>query len=256
MGKIITWNIRHGGMKKKNNIVSTLRAHDPNVIVLTEFRSNSAGDYITSSLRELGWRHQASGDASPNKNSVLIAAKEPFAGWEPLAPELPEPDRLIQVQFDRYNLCGVYLHPNERKIPYWEAIISAAGQHAEEPVVYVGDMNTGKHYFDEAGATFVGSNFMDQIEEAGFLDLWRNRNPEIREFTWYSPQSGHALPVPECPLVARPGHLNQSGSLLPSRPFSCSRRALGKPVEQSGFDSRVREPVASPDVNSGHSVHG
>ena len=101
MGKIITWNIRHGGTKNKKNIVSTLRDHNPDVIVLTEYRSNTSGDFITSSLRELGWQHQANGDASPKKNSVLIASKEPFAGWELIAPELPEPDRLIEVQFDR-----------------------------------------------------------------------------------------------------------------------------------------------------------
>jgi exonuclease III len=56
----------------------------------------------------------------------------------------------------------------------------------------VGDFNTGRHYLDEKGATYVSADYMDRIEAAGFQDLWRGRNPERREFSWFS-QAGNGF---------------------------------------------------------------
>jgi len=36
--KLLTWNIKHGGSSRINNILQTLVNHDPDLIVLTEFR--------------------------------------------------------------------------------------------------------------------------------------------------------------------------------------------------------------------------
>ncbi len=39
---------------------------------------------------------------------------------------------------------------------------------------------------DEPGATDRTAPFMDKILAAGFQDVWRDRFPEGREFSWYS----------------------------------------------------------------------
>jgi exonuclease III len=39
---------------------------------------------------------------------------------------------------------------------------------------------------DEAGATDVTALFLDKIQAAGFRDVWRDRYPEGREYSWYS----------------------------------------------------------------------
>ncbi len=56
-------------------------------------------------------------------------------------------------------------------------------------------------------------------------------------------------------IIDRPYTWTKSASFFPQI-FFCSRRALGKPVEQPGFDSRIGEPVASPDVDTGRVVYG
>jgi len=50
----------------------------------------------------------------------------------------------------------------------------------------VGDFNTCRPYLDEAGAIDKCAHYMDRIAEIGFCDLWRRRNPELREFSWFS----------------------------------------------------------------------
>ena len=39
---------------------------------------------------------------------------------------------------------------------------------------------------DEAGATDATAGFLDEVQVAGFRDVWRDRNPETREFSWFS----------------------------------------------------------------------
>lgn len=69
---------------------------------------------------------------------------------------------------------------------YWTAIVAKASEIVGKPALFIGDFNTGRHYFDESGATFSSAQFMDLIEAAGFKDIWRERNGEAREFSWYS----------------------------------------------------------------------
>jgi exonuclease III len=65
---------------------------------------------------------------------------------------------------------------------------------AAGPTILIGDFNTGKRYIDEDGATFIGSEYMDQLGVLGYLDSWRTLNPESREYTWFSSaQNGFRL---------------------------------------------------------------
>jgi exonuclease III len=50
----------------------------------------------------------------------------------------------------------------------------------------IGDFNTCRAFVDEPGAFDVTARFMDTVQEAGFRDLWRDRYPDGREFSWYS----------------------------------------------------------------------
>ncbi|MGE0415996.1 MAG: endonuclease/exonuclease/phosphatase family protein, partial [Acetobacteraceae bacterium] len=74
-------------------------------------------------------------------------------------------------------------------IPYWEAVIHAA-RSGQAPSLFIGDFNTGRNDLDKApnGTRFVRADFMDQITTSGYVDLWRVRHPEHREYSWFSPQ--------------------------------------------------------------------
>jgi exonuclease III len=67
----------------------------------------------------------------------------------------------------------------------------------------IGDINTGKHHLDEQGASFYGAEYLDKLEEVGFIDSWRIRNSEKREFSWYSNKGNgfrldHVFSTPGC----------------------------------------------------------
>jgi len=120
------------------------------------------------------------------RNGVLIAARRRFADIGPVSASVAEPWRMIEARIGRKTIYGVYM-PNLRvKIPYWQELIRTLSQRRDEAVLAVGDFNTCRPYLDEAGATDVTSHFMDEVQTAGFRDLWRDRNPDGREFSWYS----------------------------------------------------------------------
>ena len=72
------------------------------------------------------------------------------------------------------------------KVPYWEALIACLAAQADRKILAIGDFNTCRAYVDEPAAIDRTAYFMDRIAEIGFCDLWRQRYPEGREFSWYS----------------------------------------------------------------------
>ena len=83
-------------------------------------------------------------------------------------------------------IIGAYFPQGEAKRPYWRAIADAARQRSGEPTLIIGDFNTGRHFIDEARKTFAVAEAMDWMAEAGFIDLWRSRNPDTPDFSWES----------------------------------------------------------------------
>ena len=149
----------------------------------------------------------------PGRNGVLIAARRQFRELGALSPAVPEPYRMVGVELAGLRLFGVYM-PNLRlKVPYWEALIATLAADAAAPALAIGDFNTCRAYVDEPGAIDATAHFMDKIEAIGFCDLWRGRNPEGREFSWYSTRGNgfridHAFLSPV--LAARAGEVRYS----------------------------------------------
>jgi exodeoxyribonuclease-3 len=120
------------------------------------------------------------------RNGVLIAARPRLRQVVPVNPHVEEPWRLLDAVIGRLRLTGVYM-PNLRvKIPYWEALIQALSVPADEPALALGDFNPCRAFMDEAGATDRTARFLDDVQDAGFRDVWRDRNPDGRECSWYS----------------------------------------------------------------------
>jgi exonuclease III len=93
---------------------------------------------------------------------------------------------MLTVTIDRMRLFGVYMPNLKAKIPYWEALIDASRRHSGRHALAIGDFNTCRAFVDEPGATDRTAPFMDKIQAAGFRDIWRDRFPDGREFSWYS----------------------------------------------------------------------
>ncbi len=122
----------------------------------------------------------------PGKNGVVIAARRRLREHGAVSMALPEPYRMVRVELAGLLLCGVYMPNLLQKVPYWEALIAGLAAESERAALAIGDFNTCRAYVDEPGAIDATAHFIDKLEAIGFCDLWRRRNPDGREFSWYS----------------------------------------------------------------------
>jgi exonuclease III len=184
--RLLTWNIRAGGGTRLARIAAALASHAADVLVLTEYRSGEAGKALRSVLRDQGYVWSSPVEPPGTRNGVLIATKTKPRSLAHVTPHVPEPWRMLTLTIGSIRLFGIYMPNLKAKIPYWEALIEAAGPHAARRVLALGDFNTCRAFLDETGATDVTSPFLDKMLNAGMRDAWRERFPDGREYSWYS----------------------------------------------------------------------
>ncbi len=200
----MTWNIRHGGGAPGDAICDFLSARSGGLggdlfpslstIILTEFRANETGEKIQASLGEAGFHHQAvPPTTSPKQNTVLLASRLPFKSQT--FPDLGEDtNRCIKAEFDDLVLYGLYFALNAQKIPLFEFLCTLNSDVFETRALLIGDFNTGMNGgVDHEGAKFTAADQFERLQDLGWVDTWRSRHPEAREFSWYSQKGGKPL---------------------------------------------------------------
>jgi len=184
--RLLAWNIRQGGGSRLPRIADALARHEANILVLSEYRGGEAAGRLRAALALLGYRYATAISPPPGRSGVLIAARCAFRDLGPVGVGLPEPYRMVIAEFPAFQLAGIYMPNMLAKVPYWEALIATLRRRNGGHALAVGDFNTCRPYLDEAGAIDKCAHYMDRIAEIGFCDLWRRRNPELREFSWFS----------------------------------------------------------------------
>lgn len=183
--KVVALNIRHGGGDRVSVILDAINSHEADTIVLTEFRENKNSGKIRNALFKDGYIFQFSGSIEPKLNSVFIASKTAFVPKSDiLSPGLRH--RIIGAQFADLLLLGFYFPGKNEKEPVFSELYDVFHGSINEPVLALGDLNTGKHYVDEKGATFYCEEYMDKFDGLGFVDVWRKFHKDKKEYTWYS----------------------------------------------------------------------
>jgi len=183
--RILTLNVRHGGGKRVDTLLGKVQELVPDTIVLSEFRHGGSGTRFQDGLKGLGFPHQMASDIPVRTNGVLVASRHPITVADPGTGSWLE-DRHMVMRTNGLNLVAVYLPTGPVKLPSWERLFQTAMRLKDEPTVLIGDFNTGKHWIDEAGATFIGPEYIDRLESLGYADAWRSMHPDGREYTWYS----------------------------------------------------------------------
>jgi len=184
--RLLAWNIRQGGGARLPAIAEALARHEADVLVLSEYRGGDSALRLREALERLGYPHATGLIPPPGKSGVLVAARRRLRRHAALSDVLPEPYRLVHVEIGKLSLCGVYMPNLLAKVPYWEAVVAGLAARSGDHALAVGDFNTCRAYVDEPGAIDKCAYFMDRVAEIGFCDLWRQRYPEGREFSWYS----------------------------------------------------------------------
>jgi exodeoxyribonuclease-3 len=211
--RLVTWNIRAGGGTRLERIAQAIALHQADVLVLTEYRSGEAGKRLRAVLRDQGFVWLSPVEPPGICNGVLIATRVRPGSIAHVTEHVPEPWRMLTVTIDRVRVFGIYMPNLKAKIPYWEALIEASRSHSRRHALAIGDFNTCRAFVDEPGATDRTALFMDRILASGFRDVWRDRFPDGREFSWYS-HRGNGFRVDHAfvssPLALRIGDIRYS----------------------------------------------
>lgn len=185
--RIISLNVRHGGGSRVDAIAAALASHEADVLVLPEYRANGPGARLMVLLDRLGFCHQADSRPAAGTNGVAVVARRPWTSIRQPLERTPYAQRVLEIVFDGFTLGAVYFPLNASKVTFWrEQFLPLARLRLASPYVFMGDWNTGRHYIDEAGATFFGAPEFEAMTTDGWTDAWRSLHLDGREYSWFS----------------------------------------------------------------------
>jgi len=185
--RIATWNIRAGGGKRTEQIAHVILEECPDVLVLTEFRP-VPGRVLLELLQPLSY-HVAAGVPTGIQNCVCVLSRQPM---KELVVEMPPKSlhRWVSVVIPAADLIVLGAHvPNQseiwNKVDFWNAVEAFAAETAAQRSLILGDLNTALDE-DCQGDPIREAVYMKRLLEAGWVDAWRHRNPDAKEFSWFS----------------------------------------------------------------------
>ncbi len=191
--RLVSWNIRQGAPTRGARVAEALLAHDPSLVVLTEFHPTRSRPIAEAHARG-GLGHQAASAAGYGLE-VFIASSEPLGGPRPLVGHQPVIGGYTEVYLDAEALivAGVYVPVisavslTEKRL-FWAMLHEAANRHAHASYVVLGDWNTGDVPLDkeDAGSPFSCTPEYRRMKDLGYEEAWRALNGDRREFTWIS----------------------------------------------------------------------
>lgn len=197
--KVMTWNIRSGGGKNCSKIIDRILAHDPQVVVLTEFQKKNE-DILRSGLVQGGYSWIETSNPQDRENGLLVASKLEITKRGSMTHD-EDPQRWLSLYLpghkihllavhipggpDHKFINGVGISGRARKEMFWKKIIEFAKVHLNDKTVIVGDFNTGFRE-DAEGTPFILSKYMKELIQLGFVDTWRAIHKDRKEYTWYS----------------------------------------------------------------------
>ena len=188
--RIIEWNIRHGGSEKRMpGIIDSIDRFDADIAVLTEFRCSFEG-VIRQALAHKGFKNILTSNPTTGINGILVASKVEInqIPIKYIPSDLQHRWLELLVPIGDFRLLCIHV-PEARKKndkeAFWKSILMYAEFMKDERALIVGDFNTGLKQ-DAQGTPFVFSNYMEELVSKDWKDVWRERNPETREYSWYS----------------------------------------------------------------------
>jgi exodeoxyribonuclease-3 len=203
--KLISWNVNGIRAIAKKNFIQSVRELDPDVLCLQEIK---AGSEIFTEITEPLGDYSVFVNPAEKKGysgTAILSRKEPISvetgpKEEPFLPE----GRIQCAEYADFYLVNVYV-PNSgqglKRLDYRESWDAAfldylKGLQEKKPVILCGDLNVAhraidlkndkSNYNKTAGYTQTEIDGMDRLLKAGFVDIFRERNPDTVAYTYWS----------------------------------------------------------------------
>lgn len=202
--KIISWNVNGIRAITKKDFIPVIRELDPDILCLQETKADP--EIVQDVLAELGDYeiHARAAEKKGYSGTAVLSRIPPISLTQPEQGEIALEGRVQCADFQDFYLVNVYV-PNSgqglKRLEYreqWDRdfLEYLNGLASEKPLVLCGDMNVAHHSIDlkndksnynkTAGYTQVEIDGMDRLQEAGFVDIWRERHPDEVGYTYWS----------------------------------------------------------------------
>ena len=213
--RVVAWNIRAGGGSRAGAIARQLARWAPDVVALSEFRATPPSLALAATLAARGLPHQLSTAraGAPGVNALLLASRWPLRRLRlRAAPAEPERWAAATLSAPIPLTVGAMHIPNritQRKYPFFDAVLTCARGWRLGPALFVGDTNSGRRGLDEQVSAFnaIEEGWIDALAGCGWHDAFRHLRPDVRSYTWYSPQGRNGFRIDQgfvnAPLLAR-----------------------------------------------------
>lgn len=200
--RLAAWNVQNGGSTRRPGIVAELAAHEPDIIVLGEWRPETgARASFEELLADAGLVHQ-SAPSRPEVAGVLVASRWPLELVGEGPEGLSERFQHVRVRAGGRSLdvIGVYVPSGgggniTPKRAYLDWLLGCTPQLLRaEAIVMLGDFNCDHR--DDTGARerLVGEPRFQQLFPAGWRDLYRElHRPGTAASYWSSHGNGYRL---------------------------------------------------------------
>ncbi len=196
--RFVSWNIQQGGGSRVERILRQLESWDADIAGLCEFRGSASSQEIAQGLASMGLAHQATTSDSEdrNRNGLLLASRWPIES-QPTAGVLQQTRRWLHVKVKSLDVMLMHV-PNRDEDDYHgipgvkyethDRVIESFQQLRGHAAIAFGDTNSGQIGIDESSSFFNKREheWFTRINESGWIDVWRSRYPEEREYTWHT----------------------------------------------------------------------
>jgi exodeoxyribonuclease-3 len=210
MIRLYTWNVNGIRAVHKKGFLGWLQAAQPDMLGLQEIKASP--DQLSDDLRSPSGYHAywASATRKGYSGVALFTRAQPNSISLGLGiPEYDDEGRTIVAEYDDFVFITAYFPNGGRdhsRIPYKMAYKAAFLDYcnklraAGKSVVFCGDVNTSHQPIDlarprenEKKTGFMPEErvWIDQVIEAGYVDIFRARNPTLAgAYTWWTAVGG------------------------------------------------------------------
>jgi len=192
---ILLLNIRHGGGRRAQALLDWIISKSPDVVVLTEWRDNAAGELLLFGLRATGFNTATAVLSGPRCNGIVLGTTDKLKTRRITPLGSKKGELLLAEMTPSWKVLAAYFPLGKAKKPFFGACIAEA-RSERAPLLVIGDLNTGNNNADveRNGAQFSCAECFDALQvDAPLFDLWRIEHGIRQEWSWRSTKNGFRI---------------------------------------------------------------